>query len=980
MNPSPGWRYVLCALVSLLLSQSLRLHAQALPTLSVSDASVVEGHAGSVDALFHVTLSHPSTQTVTVVFATANGSASAAFDFSHTECLLSFPAGITNLSTMVEVFGDLVSESNEMFFVSLSRPSGATMADALGSGTILDDELAADVYGVIGESCSPANGAVDPGETVTLELFIRNPGLSTTTNLVATLLPMGGVTGPSDPQNYDLLDPGVIAVGRQFTFAADGPCGAPLTPTLQLQDGTNNLGQIRFNLIFGATGMIPFGAQCCVSPATVDLTAVMVDSPDPVAIFNVVTYTITVTNRGPATATLVTVTNRITPGLIFDSASAPQGCTIVGTNVICSLGTLASNASAQAVIVFFVPFNGVFSSSATVGAAELDRNSNNNRVEAYTLVALPALLVTPASRMEGNAGTTNIDFKIRLSGSNTVPVSVSFATLDGSAVAGSDFVATNGIVVFSPGQTTSTVSIVILSDMVNELDESFSFTLSSPSNAQIGTGSALGTILNDDPLPTLSVNDVSVLEGNTGSTSAIFSISLSFPGSRPVTVNYALGNGTATAPSDFALTRGRLSFNVGETIKTITNVVLGDVSVESNEFFLVRLTNPVEAILAKDHGAGTIINDDGFPGQNDHFTWSAIASPRHVDQGSTVSISALDAFGIIVSNFSGTASLMAVPPIDGARQDDFNGANGLPLGPAWTAVAGLWRIESGRARNSAPLGSEVVHSDVAVFVTTNQANGASVDVFYLGAPRLTYAAILLGFADLTNSVFVKVQDNSASGSFNTAHFYYGNNRSVIWNGELSALSPFTQARMTVRFSGNNVALEIDRNFDSVPEDVLTRSGFPVAKLGTGIALGGYNDAAFDNFLIGTNRIVRGVLMTPSETGPFTNGIWSGALSVLTAATNIVLRATDGDGHFGQTLPFDVVAPVLSVGRLGASTPGIVELQLSGMRNETYVIQASTDLTFWMPIYSTNLVTNSAVILDPDTTSFTLRFYRALWER
>ena len=78
---------------------------------------------------------------------------------------------------------------------------------------------------LVAENCAPANGVIDPGETVTVNFSLRNFDLAPTTNLVATLLPSGGVTSPSASQNFGALTPGGAAVARPFTFVAGGSCG-----------------------------------------------------------------------------------------------------------------------------------------------------------------------------------------------------------------------------------------------------------------------------------------------------------------------------------------------------------------------------------------------------------------------------------------------------------------------------------------------------------------------------------------------------------------------------------------------------------------------------------------------------------------------------------------------------------------------------------------------------------------------------------
>lgn len=115
--------------------------------------------------------------------------------------------------------------------------------------------LAAAGARLVSESFSPPNGAVDPGETVTVWLSLANVGQLGTSNLVATLLATGGVTAPSGSQSYGVLAPGGPAAAQPFTFTASGVPGGTVTATLQLADGSNDLGaaQFVFSLPLGTT-------------------------------------------------------------------------------------------------------------------------------------------------------------------------------------------------------------------------------------------------------------------------------------------------------------------------------------------------------------------------------------------------------------------------------------------------------------------------------------------------------------------------------------------------------------------------------------------------------------------------------------------------------------------------------------------------------------------------------------------------------
>jgi len=105
------------------------------------------------------------------------------------------------------------------------------------------------VTALVSEGCS--NGALDPGETVTMNFGLKNLGAVKTTNLVATLVADGSIRWPSEPQSYGVLTGGGPTVSRPFTFTANAACGGTLTAMLQLQDGAANLGTLAFNVPVG---------------------------------------------------------------------------------------------------------------------------------------------------------------------------------------------------------------------------------------------------------------------------------------------------------------------------------------------------------------------------------------------------------------------------------------------------------------------------------------------------------------------------------------------------------------------------------------------------------------------------------------------------------------------------------------------------------------------------------------------------------
>jgi hypothetical protein len=187
--------------------------------------------------------------------------------------------------------------------------------------------------------------------------------------------------------------------------------------------------------------------------------------------------------------------------------------------------------------------------------------------------------------------------------------SVSFETHDGSAIAGSDYAAARGTLVFSSGETAKQVSVALASDAVAEPDENFELWLTTPANATITRGR--GTAIITDGPPSLSVGDASVVEGAQKSSSAlVFTIALSHPSTETVTVQVATADGTATGSDYVQGPPATLSIPPGVAGATIAVTVKGDNKPEPDETMFIDLSQPVNATVADGRGIGTITNDD----------------------------------------------------------------------------------------------------------------------------------------------------------------------------------------------------------------------------------------------------------------------------------------------------------------------------------------------------------------------------------
>ena len=222
----------------------------------------------------------------------------------------------------------------------------------------------------------------------------------------------------------------------------------------------------------------------------------------------------------------------------------------------------------------------------------------------------PSISIDDASIVEGTGGTKTAEFTLTLSAASGRFIAITADTTSLTASAGSDFEGTFFIVGFDPGTTLQKISVLIFGDNTFEDDETFVLNLGNPLNVTIARGQGLGTIINDDPIPTISINNVTLSEGNTGTRLFLLSVTLSNPSSNNIMVQFATAENTAKAGSDYTPFSGTLSFAPGVTTRLVSVVVNSDQTVEPDETLFVNLTTPTEATIADAQGIGTIQNDD----------------------------------------------------------------------------------------------------------------------------------------------------------------------------------------------------------------------------------------------------------------------------------------------------------------------------------------------------------------------------------
>jgi alpha-tubulin suppressor-like RCC1 family protein len=350
-------------------------------------------------------------------------------------------------------------------------------------------------------------------------------------------------------------------------------------------------------------------------------TGTIVDD-DPAPTLSIQDVTVTEGDVGTVNALFNVTLSAVSGKTVTVSAATSNGTATAGSDYVAAGATTLTFNPGETTKTFSVTVNGDRLSEANeTFAVGLSSASNASIFDASGLGtiadddAVPALSINDVTVTEGNSGTTTASFTVSLSAASGQTVTVAAATSDGTALAGSDYVAAGPTTLtFAPGDTTKVFSVTVSGDAVDEPNETFAVALFSGSNATISDASGLGLIADDDAAPTLSINDVTVAEGNAGTTTGSFTVSLSAASGQTVTVAAATADGTALAGSDYvAAGPTTLTFAPGDTAKTFSVTVSGDAVDESNETFTVALFSGSNATISDASGLGTILDDDVAP-------------------------------------------------------------------------------------------------------------------------------------------------------------------------------------------------------------------------------------------------------------------------------------------------------------------------------------------------------------------------------
>ena len=610
---------------------------EALPALSITDASAAEGNSGTTDMEFVVTMTAANNREVTVAYATANGTAASGTDYAAKSGTLTFATGTTRRNITVQVAGDATYERDETFMVTLSNPSNAVLGGATASGTITNDE-SLPTFSIMPNSVSVNEG--NSGSVAQTFMVAMTPANSDSVSVAYATADDTATSGADYRAVSGTLTFAAGEISKAFTVQVIGD-------TVDERDETFT---VALSNVSGPNARISLTAGTATVTITKDLPTL-----------SIADVSVAEGDRGSTDITLAAVLSGPGNEPVSVAYAIAEGTATAGMDytAVSSRGTLtfAVGTTSQDITVQVAgdeAYEGdetftVTLSNASFGAVLGDATATGTIVNDE---APPTLSIAPDNVIvtEGDIGSTAQTFTVAMSPASSRQVTVGYVSADGSATGGTDYTAASGTLTFAVGETSKTFTVQIAGDEDAERDEAFTVNLINASGLDarisLAEGAARVTIMNDENPLTLNIADANVFEGSRGTAEMKFTVTLSGVSGQPVTVAYASADGTATvAGRDYAAASGTLTFAPFETRKVLTVSIIGDADSEGNETFTVTLSSPAGAVLAEATATGTIRDQNTAPAIEAIENQQAIITIDNLFGFHSVSVSASDADG-----------------------------------------------------------------------------------------------------------------------------------------------------------------------------------------------------------------------------------------------------------------------------------------------------------------------------------------------
>ena len=579
------------------------------PELSIADTEVNEADE---TATLTVTMKGRSASDVTIAYSTVDGTAVAGQDYTAKTSTITFAssdAPTQRRQVTVEITDDDVYEQTEAFTVELRNPVNGIIKTGAGSATVtvVDD---------------------DPWPVLSIGDVRVNEADETATLTVA----MTGRSASDVIVDYSTVD-GTAVAGQDYTAETSTVAFAP-------SDATTQRRQVTVAIIDDE-----------VLEDTETFTVMLEESSGFQVLHGAGTATVTIEDDDSRDVSIVRAARRVEgankvklrvtldPVNDLEEVSVgyrtSDGTAVAGEDYDAKTGTLVfePGETEKHVVVgitddvfdeadretFSVILSGAVGATVGVGKATVTIEDNDEP---------PELSITGGGDAEEDAGSVTLT--VTLSAESRRQVSVGYGTSDGTAVAGEDYDAKTGTLVFEPGQTEKHVVVGITDDDLDETrSEDFRVVLQNPENAAVNVGTATVVIKDNDPRPRLSI--VGDIEVDEGADNAVFVVELNAQSGRTVGVEYATSDGTAQHGQDYGGEPSVLIFKPGTTTMTVSVPIIDDDTIESNEDFTITLSNPVHARLGDAQATALILD-------NDRPTVSISGNPELVVEGGVMQL------------------------------------------------------------------------------------------------------------------------------------------------------------------------------------------------------------------------------------------------------------------------------------------------------------------------------------------------------
>ena len=544
------------------------------PAISIDDASGDEGETLE----FEVTLSKQSSQTVTVEWDTRGGTATEDVDFTGDLGTLTFLPNETSKTISIDTIEDEINDAGEQFTVVLSNPSRATIADGSAVGTINNTDL------IPVPEISITDDRVTEGETLEFTVTLDQAFSETVTVDWATAA--GSATEDTD----------YTGDSGRLTFAPNEQ--SKTIEVVTLEDDQNE-GSETLTVVLSGASNATIGDGTGVG--TIDNKV-----PDPA-----ISITDARASEGDTLRFTVTLDRTSTEVVTVDWATSAVTAT-EDTDYSGASGRIPFAPNERSKTIEVTTFEDEENEVAETFTVELSNATNATISDASgtgtidNKVPDPEISISDASASEGET----LRFHVTLNRESSNTVTVNWNTTAGTATEDTDYDADNGTLTFNPGVTSKSIEVTTIEDQENEVAETFTVDLSSPTNATITDASGTGTIDNTEPDPEISITDARASEGET----LRFHVTLNRESTSTVTVNWTTTAGTATEDTDYDAGNGTLTFIPGVTSKTIEVMTIEDEENEVAETFTVDLSSATNATITDASGTGTIDSTNSDPG------------------------------------------------------------------------------------------------------------------------------------------------------------------------------------------------------------------------------------------------------------------------------------------------------------------------------------------------------------------------------